>query len=89
MLKNRFQQVVVVIGLGLGLWYLGSYFTTLGYPAPVFGWVAYAPLSHATVSSPGADLTTAEQTLVWIGVIAIWVGLSCLIFKNRTGSTSE
>jgi heme/copper-type cytochrome/quinol oxidase subunit 1 len=80
---------VAVIGLGLGLWYLGSYITTLGYPAPVFGWVAYAPLSHATVSSPGADLTAAEQTLVWIGVIAVWVGLSCLILKNRTQSTSE
>jgi heme/copper-type cytochrome/quinol oxidase subunit 1 len=88
-LKNRFQQVVAVIGLGLVLWYLASYITTLGYPTPVFGWVAYAPLSHATVSSPGADLTAGEQTLVWIGAIAIWVGLSCLILKNRTDSIPE
>jgi hypothetical protein len=79
-LSNRFQQVVAVIGLGLGLWFLGTYITTLGFPPSVFGWVAYAPL---TTRIPAADLTTAEQLLVWLGLLALWVGLSALIFKDR------
>lgn len=81
-LKNRFQQVVAVIGLGIGLWYLGSYITSLGLPATAFGWVAYAPLSHA-VNIPGSDLTSAEQTLVWLGLIALWVAVSAIILKDR------
>jgi hypothetical protein len=36
-LKNHFQQVVAVIGLGIGLWYLGSHVTSLGLPANAFG----------------------------------------------------
>jgi heme/copper-type cytochrome/quinol oxidase subunit 1 len=88
MLRNRFQQVVAVIGLGIGLWYVGSYVTSLGLPSTAFGWVAYAPLSHA-VNVPGADLTSAEQTLVWVGLIAVWVGLSALVLKDRIASTPE
>ena len=87
-LKNRFQQVVAVIGLGLALWYVGVFITSLGYPAPLVGWVAYAPLSH-TANFPGADLTSAEQMLVWLGLTALWVGLSLLILKDRSARTSD
>ncbi len=88
MLTNRFQQVVVVIGLGLALFYVGAYVTSLGEPATAFGWVAYAPLSHA-VNLPGTDLDSAEQMLVWLAMIAIWVGLSVLIFRDRSKPTPE
>lgn len=81
--------MVAVIGLGLALWYLGSFVTSLGYPAVSFGWVAYAPLSSHTGSLPGADLTSAEQMLVWLGLIALWVGLSALILKDRTKPTPD
>ena len=74
-----------MIGLGIGLWFLGSYITLLGQPSS-FGWVAYAPLSHA-IYGPGLDLTSAEQLLVWLGLIAVWVVLSALIFKDRTKPT--
>ena len=88
MLKNRFQQVVAVIGIGLALWYLGEYITSLGLPATAFGWVAYAPLSHS-FNAPGADLSSAEQTLVWLALIAVWVGLSTLIMKDRDKADPE
>ena len=74
-----------MIGLGIGLWFLGSYITLLGQPSS-FGWVAYVPLSHA-IYGPGLDLTSAEQLLVWLGLIAVWVVLSALIFKDRTKPT--
>ncbi len=74
-----------MIGLGIGLWFLGSYITLLGQPSS-FGWVAYAPLSHG-IYGPGLDLTSAEQLLVWLGLIALWVVLSALIFKDRTKPT--
>jgi hypothetical protein len=89
MLKNRFQQVVAVIVLGLGLWYLGSFITTLGHPATVFGWVAHTPLSHATANLPGAELTAAEQLLVWLGLIAVCVGLSAPILKDGSKFASS
>jgi hypothetical protein len=87
-LKNRAQQVVAVIGLGLLLWYLGEYVTSLGIPPAVFGWVAYAPLAH-TYSAPGADLTSAEQMLVWLGLIALWACGSLLILRDRAGANSS
>ena len=81
MLKNRFQQLVAVIGMGIGLWFLGSYITLLGQPSS-FGWVAYAPLSHA-IYGPGLDLTSAEQFLVWLGLIVVWVVLIGLDLKDH------
>lgn len=87
-LNNRFQQIVAVIGLGIGLWYVGSFVTSLGLPATAFGWVAYAPLSHAT-NIPGTDLTSAEQVLVWLALIAVWVGGSAIILKDRTNPNPD
>jgi heme/copper-type cytochrome/quinol oxidase subunit 1 len=86
-LKNRFQQIVAVIGLGAGLWLVGTFVTTLGGPKS-FGWVAYAPLSNA-VAIPGRDLTSGEQWLVWLGLVAVWVVVSCLILRDRATSTPE
>jgi heme/copper-type cytochrome/quinol oxidase subunit 1 len=81
-LKNRFQQVVVVIGIGLGLWLLGNYITSLGQPF-ASGWTGYAPLSKTPIL-PGQDFTPGEQLLIWLGLIALWVVASAFILKDRT-----
>jgi hypothetical protein len=81
-LENRFQQMVMVIGAGIALWFLGSFISQLGVPSE-FGWVAYAPLSGA-VHGPRADLTDAEQLLVWLGLIALWMLLSVLVFRTKS-----
>ena len=80
-LKNRVQQVVKVIRLGIGLWFLGSYITLLGQPSN-FGWVAHAPLSHTNYGR-GLDLTSAGQPRVWLELVAAWVILSAPTFKDR------
>jgi heme/copper-type cytochrome/quinol oxidase subunit 1 len=86
-LKNRFQQIVAVIGLGVGLWLVGTFVASLG-ALQSFGWVAYAPLSNS-VAIPGRDLTSGEQWLVWLGLVAAWVVVSCLIFRDRPTSAPE
>lgn len=68
---------MAVIAWGVILWFVGSFVSNLGVPG-VFGWVAYAPLSHNAPAYPGAHLTPLEDLFVWIALIALW-GLGALL----------
>jgi hypothetical protein len=65
------QRVIILIGLGLAMAALGGYIGTLGSQGGNFGWFGYAPLTNS-VFQPGADLSTWEQLLVWLALIALW-----------------
>jgi hypothetical protein len=90
-LKNRFQQVVAVIGLAVGLWLVGQYITTLGTLTAYRDLISpfYTPATDPFWYRAGADFTPAEQMLVWLGLVGVWVGLSTLIFKNQTKAKQE
>jgi len=77
---NRGQGIVAVVGWALVLWFVGSFVSTLGAPG-AFGWVAYAPLSHAVYSGPGLTLTPLEDLLLWLGLVVAWVGGSMLVLR--------
>jgi hypothetical protein len=55
------------------------------------------PVSFASTASggrteptiPGRDLTSGEQWLVWLGLVAVWVVVSCLILRDRATSSPE
>jgi hypothetical protein len=76
---NRGQRIVAVVGLGVALWFVGEYVTTLGNP---LGVIAYAPLSKA-VGPLGYSLTSLERLLVWLGLVIAWVIGSALLLRVR------
>jgi len=65
------QRIALLIGLGFAFLVIGSYLVSLGGPGADFGSFGYAPLSSSFVQQ-GADLSTFEQLLVWLGLIAVW-----------------
>ena len=58
---NLRQRIVVVIGLGLVLLFLGRWITTRGR---FTGWVAYAPLSRGVHTVGGAALHPGLRLLI-------------------------
>jgi hypothetical protein len=80
---NRGQRVVAVVGLGVALWLIGRYVTTLGG----LGWVAYAPLSGA-VGPTGLHLDALERLAVWLGLTIAWVVASALLLRTPEGGGS-
>jgi hypothetical protein len=79
---NRGQRIVAVVGLGVALWFVGEYVTSLGNP---LGVIAYAPLSKA-VGPLGYSLTTLERLLVWLGLVIAWVSGSGLLLRDSKRS---
>jgi heme/copper-type cytochrome/quinol oxidase subunit 1 len=75
---SRSQRIVVVIGLGVALYFAGGYVTSLGRPT---GWFAYAPLSTATFAPPGR-LSPLLQFVVWLILVVMWVAGSLLILRE-------
>ena len=85
---NRGQRIVAVAGWAVILWFVGSFVSTLGEPG-AFGWVAYAPLSRAVYSGPGLTLTPLEDLLLWLALVAAWVGGAMLLLRDRGPQKDE
>jgi hypothetical protein len=73
------QRAAMVVGLGLALWIVGRFITYEA--APQFGWIAYAPLSHAVNAPDFGGLTAVEQFLMWLGLTVIWTAASVFILR--------
>lgn len=83
------QRVVVVIGLGIGLYFFGGWVTTRdGFRT---GWVAYAPLSNAvnTANLRGPGLHPWVRLLIWLALIAVWVVVGVLLLRSRPAQDSS
>jgi heme/copper-type cytochrome/quinol oxidase subunit 1 len=78
---NVRQRVVVVVGLGVGLWFFGSWATS--YSA-AFGWVGYAPLSQE--SAPGAGLHPWVRLIIWLGLVFAWIAAALWLLRPRQGA---
>ena len=80
---NKQQRIVIVIGLGIALYFFGGWVTTRGEAGS--GWVAYAPLSNAvnTADLPGPGLHSWVRLLIWFVLTAIWVVVGVLLLRSR------
>ena len=85
---NKQQGIVIVIGLGVGLYFFGGWITSRGEVGS--GWVAYAPLSNAvnTADLPGPGLHPWVRLLIWLVLIAIWVVIGVLLLRSRSDDDS-
>jgi len=77
---NRSQAIVVVIGLGVAFYILGSWLTTLGSHPPT-GWVGYAPLR---TGDEFGGFQPWLRLIIWLLLIAVWVRASTALLNNRS-----
>ncbi len=72
-----------MVGLGAGLYFLGSWLTTRD--GGQLGWVAYAPLSGAvnTADLPRAGLQPWVRLLIWLALILLWVVAGVILLRSR------
>lgn len=82
---NRAQRIVIVIGLGLALYLLGGWLTTLG-TRPLVGWTGYAPLSTVNVFG---GIHPWLRLVIWFLLIALWVGSSLGLLRRGSSGTRE
>jgi hypothetical protein len=75
---NLAQRVVVIVGLGAVLGFLGDYVTSLN---SFTGWTGYAPLSSSLLRVPGS-FQPWEQLLVWLALVAVWVAASLFVLHG-------
>jgi len=79
---NMRQRLVIVVGLGAGLFFFGEWAMTWGSRGS-FGWVAYAPLSGATSGGSFLLLHPWAQFLIWLTLVVIWVVCSVALLHRR------
>ena len=79
---NPSQRNVIVVGLGVALYFAGQRIMTWG---GTFGWVAYAPLSKA-VSGPYLIRNPWAQFLIWLGLVLVWILCSLAIYGGSRKS---
>jgi uncharacterized membrane protein YhaH (DUF805 family) len=87
---NIRQRIVVVIGFGVAVYFLGSWFTTRGEGAGRSGWVAFAPLSGSvdTADLPGPGLHPWVRLLIWFTLIAAWGVVGVILLRSRNEENS-
>jgi heme/copper-type cytochrome/quinol oxidase subunit 1 len=80
---NIRQRVVVVIGVGAGLFFFGIWLTTRG--AGGSGWVAYAPLSSTVNGAdlPGSGLHPWVRLVIWLTLTVVWVVVGVVLLRSR------
>lgn len=76
---NRTQQIMIVIGLGVGLYAFGGWITTRGSLG--YGWEAYAPLSNSYGTQVGGSHPWV-RLLICLALILIWVIVSLLLLRS-------
>jgi hypothetical protein len=86
---NTRQRIVVVIGLGVGLYFFGGWVTTRGGVGT--GWVAYAPLSNTvnTANYPGQVHHPWVRLIIWLALIIVWVLTSVVLLRSPSTPKAE
>lgn len=82
---NRAQKIVVVVGLGFGLCFLGLWLTSLDHPT---GWVAFAPMTDTDVGAVGG-LHPWLQLLIWLALVAVWIAMSVNLLQDSPSDTDD
>src|SRR5664280_2435034 len=86
---NIRQRAVVVVGIGAGLLFFGSWLTTRGQGGS--GWVAYAPLTNTINASdlPGPGLHPWVRLLIWLALITAWVVVGVVLLRSQSPKDSS
>ncbi len=77
---GRAERIVLVVALGVALEALGSF---LGGVGTATGWVAYAPLSQATLVGPGGPHPWV-RLFIWLVMTTVWAVASIVILRAPT-----
>jgi len=77
---GRAERIVLVVALGVALEALGSF---LGGMGTATGWVAYAPLSQATLIGPGGPHPWV-RFFIWLVLTTVWAIASIVILRAPT-----
>ena len=78
---NLAQRIVIVVGLGVMLWFCGAWLVSIGSHAP-FGWVAYAPLSGSVNVPTLGGLHPWVRLIIWLIVVVVWVATSLVMLMD-------
>jgi hypothetical protein len=76
---NRAQRVVAVVALGIILYFLGIWMTSLGSHLP-YGSATY---TNASTSNFVGGLYPWVRLIIWMLLIATWVGVSIPLLRER------
>lgn len=82
---NFAQRIVVVVGLGIILLFLGSWLMSLGNHSP-YGWVAYAPASGSVNFTTEGGLHPWVQFVLWLLLVLAWIAASLSLLSNAPRS---
>jgi heme/copper-type cytochrome/quinol oxidase subunit 1 len=77
------QRLILVIGLGVALFFVGCWATSLGAKEN-FGWVAYAPLSKSAFFPPIGGLHPWVRLVIWLLLTLVWMGLALALLREKT-----
>jgi hypothetical protein len=82
---NGAQRVVVVVALGLALFFLGDWVTTLGTHLP------YGSAEFTNINTPDivGGFHPWVRFTIWMLLLAIWLGVSLALLVNRTTDSRE
>jgi hypothetical protein len=82
---NGAQRVVVVVALGLALFFLGDWVTTLGTHLP------YGSAEFMNINTPDivGGFHPWVRFTIWMLLLAIWLGVSLALLVNRTTDSRE
>lgn len=84
---NMRQRIVVVIGFGAGLYFVGSWITSRGRPAT--GWTSYAPLSASPPNLGEPWLHPWVRLVIWLALVLFWVLGSVVLLRSPRPSNAE
>lgn len=95
---NFAQRLVVVFGLGAVFYLIGGWATSLD---SFSGWVGYAPLRTGSATYGTATSSMFETSsffggfhpwvrfVIWLVLIAVWVGVSLALFRSPSLETTS
>lgn len=77
---NRAQRGVLVVALGLALFFLGNWVTSLGTHLP------YRAVEYSSINAPAVfgGFHPWVRFAIWMLLLAVWVGVSISLLSNRT-----
>lgn len=78
---SKAQRTVVVIALGVALWFVGSYLVRLG---SIAGWYAYSPI---TGSPYGRGLHDWLRLIIWLVLTGVWALASVRVLRPSPEKT--
>ena len=85
---NLHQRIVIVLGLGIALFVVASWTTSLGSHGDT-GWVGYAPLSKSINIPPLGGLHPWVRLVIWLAFILIWIGFSMAVLATTSNGDAN